>query len=143
MLRINNFKIRKDLSESEILSLAIEKNNIDKSDILDIFISKKSIDARKKDDVHYNYSIDLEVKDESKYKKFSPVKKLEIPKITINRVSSIPPVIVGAGPAGLFAALTLVQNGIKPIVIEQGKTVEERQKDIYEFQKNRKIKYTF
>ena len=141
MLRINNFKIRKDLSDSEILDLSIEKNNLNKDDITNIFISKKSIDARKKDDVHYSYSIDFEVKNEnsSKYKKFAKVKKLEYPQFNINRKSTLRPVIVGAGPAGLFAGLTLVQNGFKPIIIEQGKTVEERKKDIEEFQKTGKL----
>ena len=141
MLRISNLKIRKDLSDSEVLDLSIEKNNLNKDDITNIFISKKSIDARKKDDVHYSYSIDFEVKNEnsSKYKKFAKVKKLEYPQFNINRKSTLRPVIVGAGPAGLFAGLTLVQNGFKPIIIEQGKTVEERKKDIEEFQKTGKL----
>ena len=139
MLRINNLKIRKDLTETEIINLAIEKNHILKDDILNVYISKKSIDARKKDDVHYTYSIDLEVKNEHKYKKLSPVKKLDLPKIEIKRTSSKKPVIVGAGPAGLFAALTLVQNGITPIIIEQGKSVEQRKKDVDEFLKSGKL----
>lgn len=139
MLRINNLKIRKDISDDEVLNLAIEKNHINKNDIINICISKKSIDARKKDDVHYTYSIDLEVKDESKYEKLTSVNKKELPKIVVNRNSSVKPVIIGAGPAGLFAALTLVQNGIKPIVIEQGKSVDERKKDIEEFQKTGKL----
>ncbi len=139
MLRINNLKIRKDLSEKEILNLAIEKNHINKNDVLNIFISKKSIDARKKDDVHYIYSVDLEVKDENKYKHISKVKMVELPNIIVKRTSSIKPVIIGAGPAGLFAALTLVQSGIKPIIIEQGKCVEERKKDVDEFLKTGKL----
>ncbi len=53
--------------------------------------------------------------------------------INVKRKSSVSPVIVGAGPAGLFAALILAQNGVKPIVIEQGKSVDERQKDVEEF----------
>ena len=139
MLRINNLKIRKDLTENEVIDLAIEKNNINRNDILNIFISKKSIDARKKDDVHYTYSIDLEVKDENKYKKISRIKKLELPKITVKRASKLKPVIVGAGPAGLFAALTLVQNGIKPIIIEQGKSVDQRKQDVDNFLKTGKL----
>ena len=46
-------------------------------------------------------------------------------------------VVVGAGPAGLFAALTFIKNNIKPIIIEQGKTVEERQQDVDNFMNNR------
>lgn len=141
MLRISNFKIRKDLSDSEVLDLAIAKNNINKNDITNIVISKKSIDARNKDDVHYSYSIDFEITNENsnKYKKFAKVKELEYPKFEINRTSQLRPVIVGAGPAGLFAALTFVENGFKPIIIEQGKCVEERKKDIEEFQKTGKL----
>lgn len=139
MLRINNFKIRKDLTEKEVIEQALEKNKINKNDVLNIYISKKSIDARKKEDVHYTYSMDLEVKNETKYKKLSKIKKIEYPKFTVNRSSSIKPVIVGAGPAGLFAALTLVQNGIKPIIIEQGKKVEDRKKDVEIFFKTGKL----
>ena len=139
MLRINNIKISEDLNENEIIEFAIKKFHINKNDIINSFISKKSIDARKKDDVHYTYSIDLEVKDENKYNKLDTVKNLELPLIQVNRTSCVKPVIVGAGPAGLFAALTFVQNGIKPIVIEQGKPVEERIKDVEEFKKTGKL----
>ena len=69
MLRINNLKIRKDLTEKEILQFAINKFHINKNDVINMFISRKSIDARKKEDVFYSYSIDLEVRDEQKYKK--------------------------------------------------------------------------
>ena len=48
MLRINNLKIKKDLSGNEVISLALDKFHINKNDILNVFISKKSIDARKK-----------------------------------------------------------------------------------------------
>ena len=68
MIRINNIKIRSNLSNDEILEHAIKKNRINKYDIIDWHISKKSIDARNKDDVHYTYSIDLEIKNENKYK---------------------------------------------------------------------------
>ena len=135
MIRINNIKIRKDLSDIEILEFAINKVSINKEDILEWHISKKSIDARKKDDIHYTYNIDLNLKNEIKYLKrknahIQQIQSAKISPISINYNSSKPPVIIGAGPAGLFAALTFVQNGIKPIIIEQGKTVEERKKDV-------------
>lgn len=122
MLRINNIKIRKDISDEEIFQLAIKENRIDKKDIIEWHIAKKSIDARKKDDIHYSYSIDLEVKNEKKYKKLEKVKKFEMPVLKIKNKFNINPVIIGAGPAGLFAAIILIQNGIKPIIIEQGRS---------------------
>lgn len=133
MLRISNIKIFKDISNQEVFEIAIEKNKIDKNDILDWHISKKSIDARKKDNVHYNYSIDIKVVDESKYKKLQKVKEFSLPNIKVKNSFSSRPVIVGAGPSGLFAALTLIENGIKPIIIEQGQTVELRKKSVDEF----------
>ena len=139
MLRINNIKIRKDMSNQEVFNLTISKNKIKKEDIIKWYISKKSIDARKKDDVHYIYSIDLKVKDEKKYKKFDKVKEFKMPNINITYSSSKRPIIVGAGPAGLFAALTLVQNGIKPIIIEQGQSVEKRKKTVDTFLSNGKL----
>lgn len=135
MLKVSSIKIRKNLTENEIFEIAIQKASIEKEDVLSWQIAKKSIDARKKDDVHFLYTIYINVKDEKKYLKrknnnIEKVKEIIFPTIHKKRNSDIRPVIVGAGPAGLFAALTLVQNGIKPIVIEQGKTVRERQKDI-------------
>lgn len=139
MIRINNIKIRKNLSNEEVYHIAINKNNIDKNDILEWHISKKSIDARKKTDVHYIYSIDLKVKDESKYKKFDKIKEFHMPEIKINNINSKNVIIVGAGPSGLFSALTLVQNGLYPIIIEQGDCVETRKKTVENFLKNGKL----
>lgn len=100
-------------------------------------IAKKAVDARKKKDVHYIYSIEAEVENEA-----------QILKHNKNAISVTPysydfgetkklkkrPVIVGFGPAGMFAALVLAQNGYAPIVLERGKSVEERAEDIKRFQ---------
>ena len=135
MLRINNIKIRKDSTEHEIFEIAIKKHHIQKEDIINWHIAKKSIDARKKEDVHYTYSIDIEVKNEKKYKTLEKIKKLELPNITKHQNFTTRPVIIGAGPAGLFAALTLVQNHIQPIIIEQGQPVEKRKESVANFKK--------
>ena len=132
MIRIRDIKIRENLSNNEVLKYTCKKNKIKLEDVKDFRIIKKSIDARNKDDVFYVYALDISLDNENKYKGFEhvgadPVSALEI---NIKRTSLEKPVIIGAGPAGLFAALTLVQNGIKPIVIEQGKTVDERKKDV-------------
>lgn len=133
MLRINQIKVRNDISNTAILEIALKKYKIKKEDVLTWNITKKSIDARKKDDVHYNYSIDITVKDEKQYPHLEKVKELKLPEIHVKNSTSKRPVIVGAGPAGLFAALTLIQNGIKPIIIEQGQSVEKRKKTVDSF----------
>lgn len=139
MIRISNIKIYEDLDDNNLIDVVIKKFKIDKNDILEWHIVKKSIDARKKDNVHYNYSIDLKLKNENKYKKFDKVKETSIPNIKANNLSSKKVVIVGSGPSGLFSALTLIQNGIKPIVIEQGSPVDEREKQVEVFRKTGKL----
>lgn len=139
MLRINNIKIREDLTEYKVFETAIQKAHVKKEDILEWHISRKSIDARKKDDVHYTYSIDIRVKNEKVYKKLEKVKEVEIPSIKSRNSCTNRPVIIGAGPAGLFAALTLVQNNQKPIIIEQGQSVEKRKESVNHFLKTGKL----
>ena len=136
MIRISNIKIYKDITDEEVLQTAIKKYKIKEENIIEWHISKKSIDARKKDDVHYSYSIDICVKNEEKYlknKHISLIKNLSQPQFELNLNKSVRPVIVGAGPSGLFAALTFVKYGYKPIVIEQGEQVENRKKTVDNF----------
>ena len=135
MIRLKDIKINEDISNEEILKLACKKYKIKKDDVIKWFIYKKSIDARKKDNIFYNYTIDMECKNERNIKNVEYVKKAKTEKIKVNRKSTYKPVIIGAGPAGLFAALTLTQNGIRPIIIEQGKKVEERKIDVDNFRK--------
>lgn len=139
MFRINNIKIRKDFTDNEIFEFVLSRFHINKDDVKTWYISKKSIDARKKDDVHYSYCIDMDLKNEHKYSKFEKIKEKEMPEIVVNRTSAVSPVIIGAGPAGLFAAITLVQNGIKPIIIEQGQTVEQRKATVDNFLNDGKL----
>ena len=139
MLRLENVKIREDLSEEDVVREACKKYQISFSDVEYYNIFKKSIDARNKDDIFYNYTIDVKYTGKGG-KEIKKVTK-ESYQIEINnrRKSEKRPVIVGAGPAGLFCALLLVQNGIKPIIIEQGKKVEDRKKDVDEFLKTGKL----
>ena len=117
MLRIDSLKIYSDLTEEEVISKAIKKYSISKEDIISINIIKKSIDARDKNNIHYNYSFNIEVKDDKKYPKIKSIIKEEEKKLTPNRKSTYRPIIIGAGPAGLFCALKLVEYGYKPIII--------------------------
>ena len=139
MFKLDNIKICKDLSDNDVFDIACKKYNINHNDVISWNIVKKSIDARNKNDVHYNYSFNISLKNKHKYKYLKSIPETKHTTININRKSSYSPVIIGAGPAGLFAALTFVQNGIKPIIIEQGKTVEDRKKDVDLFLKTGKL----
>lgn len=103
-------------------------------------IVKKSIDARDKNNIMFNYKLDIETKDENKILKRNKnvtkvIKKEYEFKITGTKIDKYRPVIVGAGPSGLFAGYVLAENGYKPLIIEQGEMVEERIKTINEFWK--------
>ena len=137
MIRFNNIKIRKDLSEEEIINYLCKKERLFKENIKEYHIRKKSIDARDKKDVHYNYTIDLVYESEYDVKNCIHLEEEELEEIVVKRKSNKKPIIIGSGPAGLFAALTLIENGIKPIIFEQGDKIEERVKKVDNFRNNR------
>lgn len=132
MIKLDNISLP---LEGDIQNICAKKLHIDKSDILDIVLLKKSIDARKKSDIHFNVSVALKLKDEKNYPKYIPYQEPVYKKIEKNLDN--PVVVCGAGPAGLFAALTLSKMGLNPILIERGSNVENRIKDIETFHKTR------
>lgn len=147
-VKLENIKIRQDLTDNEVLQNVCKKFNIQQESVIDYKIVKKSIDARDKSDIFYNYSIVVSLSESFKVEnllknKNASLIKTEVTKPVIlnnelaERCNDMNPVIIGAGPAGLFCALTLIKNGIKPTIIEQGKTVEARQKDVELFLKER------
>lgn len=133
MYRLKDIKIRENISDIEVFRRAIKTYGISESKVKRWRIFKKSIDARNKADVHFVYIIDIDTDDSKIVSRLTKIDEISFPKITNRRKSKYRPIIVGAGPAGLFAALILAQNGVKPIVLEQGKNVDERLKDIEEF----------
>ena len=116
--------------EKEIIKRGIKKENIDR-----IVWSKRSIDSRKKSDIKFVYNVEVTLKKEidlSKIKNISLVKETEkIKRKALNKDEEV--LVVGTGPAGLFAALRLAEYGYKPIVIDRGEAVDERDKTVDRF----------
>lgn len=140
MLRISNIKIRDDFNEEEVLNYTIKKYKLDKNKIHEMYIFKKSIDARNKADIFYSYTVDVDYSGKIKSKDVKEIERINDDiDVVVKRESKVSPIVVGAGPAGLFCALILCQHGIKPIILEQGKSVDERKKDVEEFLKNGKL----
>jgi len=104
-----------------LLELALEKAKLRKSDIVDWRIRKRSIDARRKP-IKLNLQIEIWRNGETR-ETVPPF----IPKI-ISEEKKI--AIIGAGPAGLYAALRAIEAGIKPIIFERGKDVRTRRRDL-------------
>ncbi len=88
-------------------------------------IVKKSLDARKKNDLHFVYTIEFSSQAQTEV---SPLARLGECREPHKRVA-----VVGAGPAGLFCALRLLQWGLRPVILERGAPVEDRQRDIQQF----------
>lgn len=129
MIRVGNIKVPLDADFSDIEGIASKKLKIPRDKIKKAVLSKKSVDARKKSDVHFIISIDLEAKNKGKLLKvlknvsFVSHDKYEVKFVPID---SERPVIVGFGPGGMFAALVLAMSGARPIVLERGGDVDSR-----------------
>lgn len=131
LLQISNIKLSPAQSEDEIILLINQKYGIS---VTSFKILKRSLDARNKNDIFYNFRILIET-DNSTALKLCELPEIEeyepaaIPE-TVKRNYSESVIIIGAGPAGLFAALRLIESGAHVIVLERGKRVEERMRDI-------------
>ena len=145
MLRIHNIKIKvEEDSTPKLLEKIVKVLNLSKDSIEKLTIHKKSLDARNKSEIFYIYEVDIKVPNEEKLlKKYAssdiyktPIEEYSFLKEKANIES---PIIVGSGPAGLFAAYILAEHGYKPIIIEQGEKVEERLKSIEHFFKTGKL----
>jgi len=129
MIRINNLPVPLDFDFSGLKELCCKKLKLSEKQIKSIKLAKKSVDARKKQNIRFIISVELEAEKEEKLlhtiKGAVPVKK---EKYTIEHVASPKhrPVVVGFGPAGMFASLILAMSGARPIVLERGADVDTR-----------------
>ncbi len=143
MLRISEIKLGLDSDFSDIENAVAKTLKINKNRILKTEIFKRSIDCRK-DSVHFVYTADVTVDgDEDKIltginnSKVIKCEKYSYKIPQSNRKSTLPPVIAGFGPAGMFAGLILARSGHRPIIIERGRDVDSRTNDVNNFWTNR------
>lgn len=141
-IRINNLILKMDEKSDLLKDKIAKKLRIPEKEVEDFKIIRESLDARKKNDIKFIYSVELECKNEKKLT--SKLKDKDI--ILVDSKDSIElekgiielknsPVVVGLGPAGLFAALLLAENGYKPLVIERGEDVDKRTRTVEDFWK--------
>lgn len=146
MIRVSNIKIRLNEIKNPRDEISILKQKllyrlkISEKELKHFKISKKSVDARKKDDICLVYSVDADVNNESCLLRrtgtgivpLPPDMPYEILQHGNERLTERP-VIVGMGPAGLFAGLMLSRHGYRPVLVDRGEDVDSRVEKINRF----------
>lgn len=134
MLRLTSLSLPLDYTEATLSALAAKKLKVPADRVLAVSLVKKSVDARDKSDVHFVLTVDVKVTKEDeilrRVKSAAPAPAAKARPQLPAPAFRLPPVVIGAGPAGLFAALTLASAGAHPILIERGKPVDQRTQDV-------------
>lgn len=145
MLRITELKLPIELADTlihqddQIKAALLKRLEIPESDLISFSIFKRGVDARKSYAILYVYNLDVQVKNEAKiltkFKKDPHIKPAPDTSYHFlaksENAPKLRPIVVGFGPAGIFAALILAQSGFNPIVLERGKEVRKRTKDTW------------
>ncbi len=135
MIIINNLKLPLDTDFSNLSGVVADRLKISINDIISARLYRKSVDARDKGNVHFCVSVIAEIKNENKIIKKNKNASLFVKKEYIwqKAESRVRPVVIGFGPAGMLAALTLAKAGLNPIVYERGADVDTRTADVQSF----------
>ncbi|KUR71277.1 hypothetical protein AQZ52_11495 [Novosphingobium fuchskuhlense] len=140
MLRLTELKLPLDHSPAELEAAIAERLEIEPTALLRYSVAKRGNDARRKSAIKLVYAIDASVTDEAAvlarhagdaHVRPSPDTSYRFPVMAPADWQGPRPVVIGAGPCGLLAALILAQMGLKPIIIERGKAVRARTKDTW------------
>ena len=139
MIKLSNLSLPLDGGPDLLRKKAARLLGLRPDQLGELTLVRQSIDARDKHQVRYVCSVLLSSDQEEELVRRAASKQVSLyqPRPyappTAGRTFSHPPVVVGMGPAGLFAALTLARAGVPPIVLERGRPVEERTVDVERF----------
>lgn len=139
MIRVSELKLPIEGNQKALEKKLAKALRVPVEEIKGYRIFKRSLDARKKDNIHYAYVVDVEVKNEKKVleknrdKNISKTPDLAYRMMQGERMPAKRPVVVGFGPAGMFAGLLLAEMGLCPIILERGGDVDSRKEAVDRF----------
>jgi hypothetical protein len=142
---LKNVTLMPGESEETLPGMLVSRFRLALYELTSFRVARKGIDARKKSRIRFVYSLEFAVADEEGFWRLHHLEKdiERIPLRTRRQVTKTASkkrvFIVGAGPAGLFAAIRLAEYGISPVILERGKEVEKRVKDIDYFWRSGKL----
>lgn len=142
MLRITELKLPLDHDEDGLRAAIVKRLTIKAADLVRFEVFRRAWDARKKSAISLIYTIDVALRNEAQVReRFKRDPNIRPTSDTsyrhIGRLAhgaprpQLRPVVIGAGPCGLFAMLILAEMGLAPILLERGKVVRERTKDTW------------
>jgi len=138
MLRLTELKLPLDHTQSDLKAAVLKRMRIAAQDLIDFTVFRRATDARKKSNITLTYTLDIDVRNEgavlarlTRDRNISRTPDLRYRFVARAPEQSSRPIIIGTGPCGLLAALTLAQMGFRPIILERGKVVRERTKDTW------------
>ena len=139
MLRVNNIKVPLE-HRGKVEEYLLRKLGLKRSAILSYTVFRESIDARRKGEIFFVYAVDVSLRDEELYtrRNTSPdvvtaEEYFYSPPDTGESRLGTRPVVIGMGPAGLFAALLLAEMGYSPLVLDRGRDIDTRAEDVKSF----------
>ncbi len=137
-IKISNIKVEVTVKDT-IKYIVCQRFHFKNIEVLDFKVLKKALDARKKDYIVYDYTVyvKLSIYKEELLENKNIVLYTEESKLKYGNWNDLRPVVVGFGPAGMFAALYLARSNARPIIIERGSCVDERIKDVDKFIKEK------